>query len=193
MTRIGFLLPFTLLAIAPPALAARAAAQDAPAVVTAGDRVRITASTRADSAGAAEAPPRMLVGRVVALEDSALVIAQMDRSATHQRIPLTAVRSVERSVGTSRASGTRTGAAIGLAIGALFGYASGDDCSEEAWICFDRGDTAVFGAGIGVCVGAIAGFAVGSMERWAPATLPGRVSLRPGARGAGGLAISFAF
>lgn len=192
MTRSEFALAVTLLALAAPELPAQAQAPGMPAAVAPGDRVRVTASARTGLAGtAADSVPRTIVGRVVALEDSALVIAEADRAVVPVRVPLSAVRSIERSAGTSRANGTANGAVIGLAIGALLGYAGGDDCDGKGWICFDRGDTAMFGAVTGIGIGALVGLATGSRERWAPATLPGRVSLRPGARGS--MAVSLAF
>ena len=194
MTRSVFVLALSLLALAAPVLRAQSPATDVPAAVAAGDRVRVTTSPRTGLAGAAiDAVPRTIVGRVVAIEDSALVVAEVDRRAEHHRLPLAAVRSIERSAGTSRASSAAGGIAIGMLIGAALGYVAGDDCSGKGWICFDRGDTAMFGAVTGIGVGALVGLAVGSRERWTSATLPGRISLRPGARGAGGVGVSFAF
>ena len=194
MTRSAFVLALTLLVVTARPISAQAPALDSSAAVAAGDRVRVIASMRADRPnGATHVVPRTIVGRVVAIEDSALVVAEVDRRAEHHRLPLAAVHSIERSAGTSRASGTANGAVIGLAIGAVLGYAGGDDCDDEAWICFDRSDTAMFGAVTGIGVGALVGLAVGSRERWTSATLPGRISLRPGARGAGGVEVSFAF
>ena len=72
---------------------------------------------------------------------------------------------------------------IGAAAGGVLGYAGGSDCSSSDWICFSRGETAVFSAALFGAVGAGVGSVVGWVnpsERWEPVALPGsaRFTLR---------------
>ena len=72
----------------------------------------------------------------------------------------------------------RRAAVIGLAIGGFVGFAAGDDCSEEDWVCFPRSETAMGGAALGVTIGYVIGLIAGGGERWKETAIP-RVSVVP--------------
>jgi hypothetical protein len=83
---------------------------------------------------------------------------------------------------TGRRSSTGRGAAIGAGVGALagavIGFAGGEDCSADQWLCFDRGTVAAGGAlalgGVGLVAGIIVG-AFSSHDVWSQAGWPGAV------------------
>jgi hypothetical protein len=92
--------------------------------------------------------------------------------------------------------GLLIGTGVGVAAGAILGFAGGQDCSADEWLCFDRGTTAamgglLLGAG-GLVVGMIAG-SLSSHEVWT-SEQPGRLRplVGPTRRGIGvGMSVSF--
>jgi len=60
--------------------------------------------------------------------------------------------------------GLLIGGGVGVVAGAIIGFAGGEDCSGNEWLCFDRGTMAAMGAlGMGA-VGLAAGLIVGAMS-----------------------------
>lgn len=64
----------------------------------------------------------------------------------------------------SAGRGALLGAGAGALAGAAIGFAAGGDCSDDEWICFDRGTTAFLaGAGLGL-TGLLGGLIVGALS-----------------------------
>ena len=152
-----------------------------------GARVRVTMATE-DSL----APARVVIGNLVAVEDSALVIraleGHVDESFATSRIQRFEVRT-----GRNRGAGAKLGAVVGLGVGLILGLAAGDDCSAEDFICFDRSETAAGGSMIGFSLGLGIGLMVGRGDRWTAEPLPARLSLTPAGERRVRLAASFRF
>jgi hypothetical protein len=73
--------------------------------------------------------------------------------------------------------GALIGTGLGVASGAILGFASGEDCSGDEWLCFDRGTMAAAGALTLGAGGLVVGLIVGAMsphEVWTSAE-PARV------------------
>ena len=144
-----------------------ASAQSAQPVAT-GARVRVTTLNN----------PSAVIGELVAVNDSALLIRrQLDSSDVS--VPRSLVHRLEVSRGTSRGASARKGALIGLAIGGVVGFAAGEDCSSEDFICFDRGSTAAIGMMSGVSIGGLIGLVTGGAERWRDTAVPMSLSVVP--------------
>lgn len=131
-----------------------------------GTRVRITAAV-----------PRPLVGRLIAVTDSAVVVR---RDMGNLTIPRAEIQRVEVSRGTSRAASALWGALIGLGIGGGIGLVS--------WYTSNEGSNALVtsatqafavGAIYGTPIGTIIGFAVGFRERWKDTAVPVDLSIVP--------------
>jgi hypothetical protein len=131
---------------------------------------------------------RIVVGNLVAVGDSALSIRPLGTTA-EERVATSRVQRFEVRAGRNRAAGGRLGALIGLGSGLMLGYALGDDCTSQDWICFDRDETTAGGAVLGAALGAGIGLLVGRGDRWREAPVPGAVSLMP-VRGGVRLAVS---
>jgi hypothetical protein len=125
-----------------------------------GDKIRTISRPRTW-----ERPQQGVVVTTVA--DSAVV-----RLAINPQAPVTlAFSKLEVARGQRRLGGP--GALIGLLTGGVagfaIGYAGGDDCTHDEWICFDRRSTGAIGAvgfgAIGTLVGAIVGHNV-KVDRW---------------------------
>jgi hypothetical protein len=151
-----------------------------------GSRVRVTVA--ADSS----MPPRVVVGNLIAVGDSALVI-RGGETAIEERVATSRIQQFERRTGKDRGAGARFGAVVGLVSGLVVGVALGDDCSREDFICFDRSETAAGGALIGLGLGAWIGLIAGRGDRWTPAAVPTTVSVTPSSGGGVRLSASFAF
>ena len=127
-----------------------------------GTRVRITPAT----------PTQVVVGRLIAITDSALVVRRDRGDLT---IPHSVIQRLEVSRGTSRGASALRGALLGLVIGGVVGYASGND--NGYWV--DRPGAAVLGAATGVAGGSLIGLLVGSFERWRDTAVPMTLSVMP--------------
>ena len=78
----------------------------------------------------------------------------------------------------SRGSSAGRGFLFGTLAGGGLGYAVGEDCGGDSFVCFDRSDTALGGALAGGVVGTLLGAAFGGGEHWKRVPLPGRAALR---------------
>lgn len=156
-----------------------------------GSRVRVTV------AGDSVTPARVLVGKLVAVGDSALLIQPLvirpPEIEMEERVPTSRIQRFEVSTGKDRRAGASFGALIGLMGGLALGLALGDDCSSSDFICFDRSETGAGGALIGAALGMWAGVIVGRGDRWVPAAVPSRMSVIPTSGGGVTLAASFSF
>ena len=153
-----------------------ASAQPEPPVVT-GARVRVTTMNSSSA----------VIGELVAVNDSALLVRRhLDSSDVS--IPRTLVHRLEVSRGTTRGASARKGALIGLAIGGVVGFAAGEDCSSEDFMCFDRGTTAAIGMMSGVSIGGLIGLVTGGAERWRDTAVPVSLSVAP--TGGGSLSVA---
>lgn len=166
---------------------AAAAAQEAPAAVAVGSRVRVIAPGVTSAA---------VVGTVVRLDSVTLAVAR-DRLHDTLAVPIAAVARIEASVyHTNRAPLIAgIGAGTGFVTGLTLGLGAGDDPpgTPNGKTGFHKG--LVWG-GIGAVLGAVGGYFIGaswSRDRWVPATLaPARVSVRLGP-GTAGVAVRLAF
>ena len=107
------------------------------------------------------------------------IVLRPDRSADTVEIAHDSIARAQLSRGNSR--GGRMGKAflIGAVFGAGFGFAVGEDCGQNDFICFDRGETvplSVLGfGGLGALLGAITW-----REQWIDAP---RISIAPSSTG----------
>jgi hypothetical protein len=165
----------TLLAITP---LVSLAAQTEPLVLV-GKRVRITIP---DTMGTSEPPtsarPLVVIGQLVAFNDSTMSVRNEAGSAD-VTLARARVQRLEVSTGSTRGVSAMYGALIGLGAGGILGYAAGDDCSDREFICFPQEETAVAGAFLGAALGGLIGLLVGHGERWQDTALPARVSVVP--------------
>ena len=153
-----------------------ASAQPEQPIAT-GARVRVTTVNS----------PSAVIGELVAVNDSALLVRRhLDSSDVS--IPRTLVHRLEVSRGTTRGASARKGALIGLAIGGVVGFAAGEDCSSEDFMCFDRGTTAAIGMMSGVSIGGLIGLVTGGAERWRDTAVPVSLSVAP--TGGGSLSVA---
>lgn len=143
------------------------ASAQTPQTLPRGTRVRITAA----------APTQVVVGRLIAVTDSAVVVRRDRGDLT---IPRVEIQLVEVSRGTSRGASALWGALIGLGIGGGIGLAS--------WYTSNEGSNALVtsapqafavGAIYGTPIGTIIGFAVGFRERWKDTAVPVDLSIVP--------------
>ena len=168
----------SILTIALALLAAAPLAAQTEQAVLVGARVRVTVPDTMPNADPAEkARPLVVVGKVVAVDDSTMLIRN-DASEAGVTISRDRIQRFEVGTGTERGRTATIGGVIGLAVGGVLGYASGDDCSDQDFICFPREDTALAGAALGALLGAGIGYLVGG-ERWQDAGLPARVGFVP--------------
>ena len=109
-----------------------------------GSRVRVTVA--ADSLG----PTQVLVGRLVAVGDSALVIRPLVTRPPgiemEESVPTSRIQRFEVSTGEEPGKGARLGGLVGLEPWLLLGFALGEDCTSQELICFDRSATAAVAA-----------------------------------------------
>ena len=132
-----------------------------------GTRVRITPAP----------PARVVVGRLIAVTDSAFVVR---RDGADLTIPRSVIQRFEVSQGTSRRRSAGWGAYAGVVIGGAAGYASGaDHCGNDSWWCLERPGAALLGATTGLAAGALIGLGIGSFERWRDAAFPMSLSVVP--------------
>lgn len=131
-----------------------------------GTRVRITPAP----------PARMVVGRLIAVTDSAFVVRRDRGDLT---IPRSAIQRFEVSRGTSRGRSAGWGAYVGLVIGGVAGYAAGADHCSDSWWCLKRPGAALLGATTGAATGSLIGLGVGSFERWRDEAFPMSLSVVP--------------
>ncbi len=131
-----------------------------------GARVRITPAP----------PARVVVGRLIAVTDSAFVVRRDRGDLT---IPRSVIQRFEVSRGTNRGRSAGWGAFAGLVIGGVVGYASGADHCSDSWWCLKRPGAALLGATTGVAAGGLIGLGIGSFERWRDAAFPMSVSVVP--------------
>ncbi|MGQ0712845.1 MAG: hypothetical protein ACT4PJ_03830 [Gemmatimonadaceae bacterium] len=120
----------------------------------------------------------VVVGDLVAVTDSTLSI-RPPGSTMHETISTSSVQGFEVRTGRDRGRGAGFGALIGLGSGLIIGYALGDDCGPDEFICFDRDETMLGGGFVGAAIGGLIGLAVGRGDRWAVRSVPGRVSVVP--------------
>jgi hypothetical protein len=138
-------------------------------LVPEGARVRITMATAA---------PTVVIGDLIAVSDSTVSVRRQD-DAGDVTIPRALVHRLELSAGFDRGASARKGGVIGLVIGAVVGFAAGEDCTSEDFICFDRSETGFAGAALGVGVGGLLGYMGGGAERWRDSDVPVRLSVVP--------------
>lgn len=132
-----------------------------------GTRVRITPAT----------PTQVVVGRLIAVTDSAVVVRRDRGDLT---IPRAEIQLVEVSRGTSRAASALWGALIGLGIGGGIGLASWYTSNEPPNALVTSASQAFAVGGIlGTPIGTIIGFAVGFRERWQDTAVPVDLSIVP--------------
>jgi hypothetical protein len=166
----------TLLTIALASLAAAPLASQTEQAPAIGSRVRITLPDTVPATNAAEEPrPLIVTGKIIAIGDSTLLVRA---GADDVSISRDLIQRFEVGTGTERTRTAQVGTVVGLVIGGVLGYASGEDCMVEDFICFTREDTAMFGGAIGAVLGAAIGFAAGGV-RWRDAGLPARVGFVP--------------
>ena len=115
------------------------------------------------------------------------IVLRLERSGERYAMASDRLRRVDVSRGRGD---VRRGAAIGMLVGGLaggaIGFAAGDDCDADAFICFDRSETTPVGLFFGAILGAGLGALTNMGERWEPAALPARTSalrLLPVSRG----------
>ena len=144
-----------------------------------GARVRITTPDTMPTAGAAKNPrPLIVVGKLVAVDDSTLLIRN-DAGAADVTISRNRIQRFELGTGTHRARKAGIGALIGLAVGGAVGYASGEGCWDENCVFRTfREYNMVVGAVLGAVIGAGMGYLAGG-ERWRDAGLPARLGFIP--------------
>jgi hypothetical protein len=153
---------------------------------TPGARVRVTVAANSGE------KPRVVVGRLMAATESSVVVRRLN-AEVDETLAMSRVERMQVRVGADRKSSAVYGALIGLFAGAVIGYSSGEDCTSEDWICFDRGETGVAGAALGTGLGAIVGYAVGAVDRWSDVSIPSRVLLQPSPTGGVRLGASLGF
>ena len=78
----------------------------------------------------------------------------------------------------SRSSAAGVGLIFGGIAGGGVGYALGEDCNADGFVCFDRSDTSLAGALAGGVLGGTLGAVVGGGDRWKSVPLRGRAALR---------------
>ena len=137
--------------------------------VVAGERVRVTVRSGRST--------HVLTGQVVAVDSTVL------RLTAGARDTFRIERATVAELWVSRGQRSRSGAAgLGLLFGGVagggLGYAAGDDCDADAFVCFDRSDTALAGALAGGLLGALVAATLGGGERWMMVPLRGRAMLR---------------
>jgi hypothetical protein len=146
-----------------------------------GKRVRITTSNPTPPGDHQRgARPMVVIGELTATSDSTMSLRQSE-TMDEVTVSLSRVQRLEMSTGSDRGASAAKGAFIGLAIGGVVGFAAGDDCSQQDFICFSRDDTAMGGAAAGLTLGLLIGLIAGGGERWEETTIP-RVSIVPGER-----------
>jgi hypothetical protein len=173
------LAPLTLAWLIACVLAVAAHAQAAPAapaiaqdteVLRAGARVRLTI---VDS--------QVVVGRLVAVTDSALAVAQTSRDTLH--LDRRSLARIEVSRGGSVGRGMKLGALIGGVTGGLVGAAMGESCTDNDFICFDYAETIPAGIAGGIAAGVLIGAVFGSRERWRSLDRAPALALAPSEHG----------
>ena len=186
IARPAKLLTLSLLALATPrAFAAQIAATDSS--LTPGTRVRVVLARSSSSAPTgASRDARREVAYVGTLIDatSRSVVLRPDRSADTVEIARDSIARTQVSLGRSRGGRMAKGFLIGGVFGVGFGLAVGEDCSQNDFICFDRGETVPMAAMAFGAVGALVG-AITWRERWRDAP---RISVVPSLTG--GLSMS---
>jgi hypothetical protein len=160
---------FTLLAILLSVLSVASLAAQAEPPVPETQRVRITMATAA---------PTVIIGDLIAVSDSGVSVRRQ-HDAGDITIPRALVHRLEVSAGFDHGASAKKGGVIGLLAGGVFGFAAGEDCTSEDFICFDRYETALAGAVVGAAIGGLLGFLSGGAERWRDADLPMRLSVVP--------------
>lgn len=162
-------------------LVAATAEAQAPAV-TAGSRVRITSGVHDYD---------RKVATVHDLRGDSLVLVVRSKPVT---VALSDVDQIQVSVGQRRTvlRGMLAGGLIGAVGGAVIGAATYKPCEGFCMFASNSagGEAAIAGAAlgaVGVVIGGIVG-AINTTDRWAPATLPGSISVAPSP--AGGVAVS---
>ena len=150
-----------------------------------GTRVRITMPDTSPAPNRARDRSRPIVGRITAVTDS-VVSVRPDAARADVPVILSRVQRLEVSKGFNLGPNVRKGALIGVVAGGVIGFAAGDDCGQEDWICFDRPSTTLFGAVAGLGLGALIGL-VRSTEKWRDTAESASVSIVP--TGGGGVSI----
>jgi uncharacterized protein YcfJ len=105
-----------------------------------------------------------LAGRAVQV-DSLGITVRTERET--RRVERAALRDVWVIRGRkSRRGSAAVGFVAGLVIGGVAGYAAGDDCGSDDFICIDRSETAPIFALLGAALGAGVGAIAGGGEKW---------------------------
>ena len=147
-----------------------------------GTRVRITLPDTSPAPRRDRDRSQPIVGRITAVTDSVMSV-RPDGASRDVPVPLSHVQRLEVSRGFDLGPNVRKGALIGLVAGGVIGFATGEDCSNADWVCFDRPSTGLAGAVVGVGLGALIGL-VRSTEKWRDTAESASVSIAP-TRGGG--------
>ena len=151
--------------------------------ISTGTRVRITMAT---------AKPTIIIGELVSASDSAVSIRRAPDSG-EVSIPRYLVYRLQVSGGLSRAQNAKKAGVIGMVVGGIVGFAAGEDCGPDDFICFPRPVTGFAGAGLGAGVGMLIGFVGGRAERWKDTAVPMRLSVVPTGGGSVSIVSRIAF
>ena len=135
--------------------------------VAQGERVRVIVPRSWRSA-------EMEIGTVEYVSADSIVL-QVEGSGKSFATP--SVRGMRVDVSRGRGDprrGAGFGALTGLVAGLLVGYAAGEDCGPQSFVCFDRSETVPAFALGGMVAGAVLGALMNAGERWERARLPSR-------------------
>lgn len=141
--------------------------------IAAGTRVRVTMVADDVAQGF-----RIVVGRLLSADDSALLVTPLGSTAVDV-IPRSRLAKLEVRTGPDRAAGARLGALVGGVMGGALGLAAGEDCTSTDWICFDRSETTFAGILLGGSLGALIGVMAGRGDRFRETPPPARLGLVP--------------
>jgi hypothetical protein len=122
-----------------------------------GPRVRVTSTA---------VPSGRLVGTLVGLDGEALTV-KPSKEGAEVRLKQAAIDRLE----VSRRRGNRgkavgLGVLVGAAAAGVLGLATGDDCRQGSFVCFDRGTTSAMYGVVAVPAGALIGLAFSHGEKW---------------------------
>jgi hypothetical protein len=130
--------------------------------------------------------PVLYVGTLVGATEHSIVL-RPDRSRDTVELSRDSISRAQTSLGRRTHQTAVKGLAIGAVAGIVIGFAAGEDCSNNDFICFSRGETVPLGGLLGGALGGLVGALVGSRERW---TDEPRLTLTP--LPSGGLAMRIA-
>jgi hypothetical protein len=112
--------------------------------------------------------PGLYVGTLVSATEHSIVL-RPDRTRDTLEIARDSISRLQTSLGRRTHQTALKGVAIGAVVGIVVGFAAGEDCSNNDFICFSRGETVPLGGLLGGALGGLVGALVGSQERWTDA------------------------